>query len=275
MTSLVAGLAATAALATAAFAALWAASLRQRNASIVDVYWGPGFAAIAALALWLSSERGARSALLLGMVALWGLRLGIHLAWRNRGMGEDPRYAAMRRRYGARFGRVSLVTVFALQAALSWAISLPLQVALLRPGTAALGALDALGVALFATGLGFEAVGDWQLARFRAQPQNRGRVLDRGLWRYTRHPNYFGDSLAWWGMFCVAASTPLGPWTAVSPALMTFLLLRVSGVPLLERSLARTRPGYADYVARTSAFVPLPPRRSPTPGERGASFDRD
>ena len=186
MTSLVAGLAATAALATAAFAALWAASLRQRNASIVDVYWGPGFAAIAAL-----------------------------------------------------------------------------------------GALDALGVALFATGLGFEAVGDWQLARFRAQPQNRGRVLDRGLWRYTRHPNYFGDSLAWWGMFCVAASTPLGPWTAVSPALMTFLLLRVSGVPLLERSLARTRPGYADYVARTSAFVPLPPRRSPTPGERGASFDRD
>jgi len=273
VTSLGAGLGATAALTAGAFGALWVASLLLRDASIVDVAWGPGFAAIAAIAFARSSGPGARGSLLLAMAALWGLRLGIHLAWRNIGSGEDPRYAAMRRRHGARFARVSLVTVFALQAALMWTISLPLQVAMLRPGAAPLGALDALGVALFAIGLSFEAIGDWQLARFRARPESRGRVLDRGLWRYTRHPNYFGDSLAWWGMFAVAASTPLGPWTALSPALMTFLLLRVSGVPLLERSLARKRPGYGDYVARTSAFLPLPPRR--TPSSRVASSDRE
>jgi len=268
--SLAASLVATAGFTVAAFAALWVASLRLRNASIVDVYWGPGFAAIAALTFLLSDAPGPRGALLVAMAALWGLRLGAYLAWRNGGKGEDPRYAAMRRRHGQRFARVSLYTVFALQAALMWLVSLPLQVAALRPGAAPFGALDALGLALFAAGLGFEAIGDWQLARFKADPGNRGRVMERGLWRYTRHPNYFGDSLAWWGMFCVAAATPLGPWTVLCPALMTFLLLRVSGVPLLERSLARTRPGYADYVARTSAFVPLPPRRAPRREEESA-----
>jgi steroid 5-alpha reductase family enzyme len=158
---------------------------------------------------------------------------------------------------------VSLLTVFGLQGALQWLVSLPLQVAPLRPGAAALGLLDAAGLALFATGLFFETVGDLQLARFRADPANRGRVLHRGLWRYTRHPNYFGDCLAWWGLWTVAAATPLGPWTIVSPLVMTFLLVRVSGVPLLERGLAKTRPGYADYVARTPAFVPWWPRRAP------------
>jgi steroid 5-alpha reductase family enzyme len=260
--SLAAGLAATAGFTAAAMLALWLVSLRLRNASIVDVYWGPGFAAIAALSFALAEAPGPRAALLLAMASLWGLRLGAFLAWRSRGRGEDLRYAAMRRRHGERFGRVSLYTVFALQAALMWVISLPLQLAALRPGAAPLGALDALGVALAATGLFFEAVGDWQLARFKADPQNRGRVMDRGLWRYTRHPNYFGDSLVWWGLFAVAASTPAGPWTVASPALLTFLLLRVSGVPLLERSLARTRLGYRDYVERTSAFLPLPPRRA-------------
>ena len=258
--SLAAGLAATAAWNAAVFLALWLLSLRLRNASLVDVYWGPGFAAIAALAFAGSDAPGARGVLLLAMTALWGVRLGAYLGWRNRGGGEDPRYAAMRRRHGERFGRVSAYTVFGLQAALMWIVSLPVQVALLRPGGAGLGIADALGVALWATGLFFEGVGDWQLSRFLADPANRGRVMDRGLWRYTRHPNYFGDSLAWWGIFAVAASTPAGPWTLPSPVLMTFLLMRVSGVPLLERSLVRTRPGYRDYVERTSGFLPRPPR---------------
>jgi steroid 5-alpha reductase family enzyme len=260
--SLAGGLAVTAAFVTGAMLTLWAVSLAWRDASVVDVWWGPGFAAVAAIAWALAPAPGPRGALLLAMAAAWGLRLGAHLAWRNHGRGEDPRYARMRRRHGERFGRVSLVTVFGLQGVLQWGISLPLQVAPLRPGEVALGALDAAGLAVFAVGLFFEVVGDVQLARFRADPANRGRVMDRGLWRYTRHPNYFGDCLAWWGMWLVAAATPLGPWTIACPLAMTFLLLRVSGVPILERSLAKTRPGYAEYVARTPAFVPWIPKRA-------------
>jgi len=266
--SLAAGLAATAAFVFAAMLALWLVSLARRDASIVDVWWGPGFAAVAALAWALAPAPGARGALLLALASAWGLRLGGYLLWRNHGRGEDARYARMRRRHGERFGPVSLVTVFGLQGVLQWLVSLPLQVAPLRPGAAPLGALDAAGIALFATGLFFEAVGDLQLARFRADPANRGRVMDRGLWRYTRHPNYFGDCLAWWGIWAVAASTPLGPWTIVSPLAMTFLLLRVSGVPMLERGLAKTRPGYREYVARTSAFVPWLPKRGPLSEDR-------
>jgi steroid 5-alpha reductase family enzyme len=267
--SLAAGLSLTAAFTASAFAALWIASLVRRDASMVDVYWGAGFAAIAAIAWGAAAAPGARGALLLAMAGLWGLRLAGYLLWRNWGRGEDPRYAAMRRRHGAAFGRVSLFSVFGLQALLLWIVSLPLQVAAFRPGDPALGALDALGASLWATGLFFEAVGDWQLARFRADPANRGRVLDRGLWRHTRHPNYFGDFLVWWGLWTVACATPLGPWTAVSPLLMSVLLMRVSGVPLLERSLARTRPGYRGYAERTPAFFPRFSRRArPSPEER-------
>ena len=245
----------------AALFALWVVSLARRDASIVDLWWGPGFGLLATVA-WLagSAAPGPRGALLLGLVWLWGLRLGGYLAWRNHGRGEDPRYAAMRRRHGDRFGRVSLATVFGLQGVLQWFVALPVLVAILVPGERPLGALDALGAALFALGLGFESIGDAQLARFKADPANRGRVMDRGLWRYTRHPNYFGDSVAWWGLFTIALATPLGVFTIASPALMTFLLLRVSGVALLERSLVRTRPAYRDYVASTSAFFPRPPR---------------
>jgi steroid 5-alpha reductase family enzyme len=259
--SLAEGLATTAGFVAAAMIVLFAVSLRRRDVSLVDVWWGPGFAGIAAVA-WLGARApGPRGALLCVLTALWGLRLGTYLLWRNHGAGEDPRYAAMRRRHGERFARVSAVTVFGLQGLLQWLISLPLQVAQLVPGPTSLGSVDAIGSALFALGLCFEAVGDWQLMRFKAEPAHRGRVLDRGLWRYTRHPNYFGDCLVWWGLWTVAAATPCGPWTLASPLLMTFLLLRVSGVPLLERSLVRSRPGYRDYVARTPAFFPWRPRR--------------
>jgi steroid 5-alpha reductase family enzyme len=246
----------------AALAALWLVSLARRDASLVDIWWGPGFGALASIAWALAPDASPRGTLLLALVWAWGLRLGVYLAWRNLGKGEDPRYAAMRRRHGDRFGLVSLGTVFGLQGVLQWLVALPVLVAILVPGDRPLGALDAAGAALFAVGLAFETVGDLQLARFRADPANRGRVLDTGLWRWTRHPNYFGDCVVWWGLFAIAASTPQGPFLILSPLLMTFLLLRVSGVALLERSLQRTKPEYADYVARTSAFFPRPPRRS-------------
>jgi steroid 5-alpha reductase family enzyme len=239
---------------------LWLVSLRLRDASIIDIWWGPGIALQAGIAFALAPGTGSRSGLLLGMALAWGLRLGAYLLWRNAGHGEDPRYQAMRRHWGARFPWVSLATVFGLQGVLQWAVSLPVQIGLLAPSESGLGPLDGVGVALFALGLGFESVGDLQLARFKADPANRGRVLDTGLWRYTRHPNYFGDALAHWGMFAVALATPGAALAIVSPALMTFLLLRVSGVALLERSIVRRRPAYDDYQRRTSAFFPLPPR---------------
>lgn len=259
--SLAGGLALALGCGLAAMLVLWGISLALRDVSIVDAWWGPGFAALASVAAWTSGSIDARGTMLLACVWLWGLRLGVYLLWRNHGRGEDPRYAAMRRRHGGRFAWRSLFTVFGLQGLLQWFVALPLLVALLDPGTRALGALDAAGAAGFAIGLGFETVGDLQLARFRADPRHRGEVMDRGLWRYTRHPNYFGDSVAWWGLFAIACSTPHGPFAIASPLLMTFLLLRVSGVALLERSLLRTRPKYRDYVETTSAFLPLPPRR--------------
>jgi steroid 5-alpha reductase family enzyme len=241
--------------------ALWLLSLALRDVSIVDVFWGLGFALIAALTFsWTHDGSAARRGLVATMVGLWGLRLAGYLLWRNAGQGEDPRYAAMRGYWGGRFPWVSLVTVFALQGVLMWIVSLPVQVVMAIPG-ARLGALDALGLAVWALGLCFQPVGAWQLARFRADPANRGRVMDRGLWRYTRHPNYFGDACAWWGVFLVALSSPYGIWSAVGPAVMTFLLMRVSGVPILERSIHKRRPDYVAYAKRTSAFFPRPPRK--------------
>jgi len=240
--------------------AMWLLSLALRDASIADIFWGAGFAVVGVSAfLWTDGGSSARSGLITALVSLWGLRLTAYLFWRNAGHGEDPRYVAMRRYWGARFWWVSLFTVFALQGTFLWIVSLPVQLGQVAPG-GPLGALDAAGVALFALGLSFEAVGDWQLARFRADPANAGRVMDRGLWRYTRHPNYFGDCCVWWGLFVVALSTPYGVWSVIGPALMSFLLLRVSGVTLLERSIHRRRPDYVEYAKRTSAFFPRPPR---------------
>ncbi len=243
-----------------AMLALWGLSLALRNASIVDLWWGPGVALAALAAAHAAAAPHPRSTLLVVLALAWALRLGGYLLWRNAGHGEDPRYQAMRRHWGARFPWVSLATVFALQGALQWIVSLPLQVAIAEPGEAALGWLDAPGVLLFAAGLAFESIGDFQLARFKAEPQNAGRVMDRGLWRFTRHPNYFGDALAHWGLYAIACAAPRGIWTFFAPTLMTYLLLRVSGVALLERSIGKRRPDYADYRRRTSAFLPLPPR---------------
>jgi steroid 5-alpha reductase family enzyme len=187
------------------------------------------------------------------------LRLAGYLYWRNAGHGEDPRYVAMRRHWGGRFWWVSLLSVFALQGVLMWIVSLPVQLGQAAPG-GPLGVLDVLGVGVWTVGLCFEAVGDWQLARFKADSANAGQVMAQGLWRYTRHPNYFGDFCVWWGIFLVALSTPYGYLSVIGPAAMSFLLMRVSGVPMLERSIHRRRPGYIEYAEHTSAFFPRPPR---------------
>jgi len=248
-------------IAWTAMFALWLLSLRLDDASIVDIWWGPGFALLALAAHAISPHP---DGILTVLVCLWGLRLGVYLGWRNIGHGEDRRYVAMRRRRPDRFALWSLFAVFGLQGFLQWFVALPVLVAqgLRGPGEAS-SFFVLVGVVVFSVGLFFEAVGDWQLARFKADPRNEGRVMDRGLWRYTRHPNYFGDACAWWGIFLVALPNPGVIFTILSPIAMTWLLLRVSGVPMLERSLSR-KPDYAAYCERTSAFLPQPPK--PTAG---------
>jgi len=250
-------------LALGMMSVVWIISLVKRDASIIDIFWGLGFVLLAwAYLLWSGAETTPRAYLVVALVSVWGTRLSLYIVWRNWGKGEDYRYQAMRARNPKRFPWQSLVTVFWLQAVLMWAVSMPLLRAEASSRPEALTWLDALGVLLFAIGLGFEAVGDWQLARFKSDPSNKGKVLDCGLWRYTRHPNYFGDALVWWGLFLIAAATPASLWTVYSPVLMTFLLMRVSGVSLLEQRLRDVKPAYRDYVERTSAFFPWFPKRS-------------
>ena len=238
----------------------WLLSLARRDVSIVDVFWGLGFVLIAQVARGLGGGAPARQWLVTTLVTLWGGRLALYLLWRNWGEPEDYRYRAMRARHGERFRWVSLCMVFGLQGALMWVISRPLQIAQVAPVPARLTWLDAMAVLVWVIGFSFEAVGDWQLARFKANPGNHGKVMDTGLWAYTRHPNYFGDAVVWWAYFAFALATPGGAWTILSPVIMTFMLMRVSGVALLERKLVKTRPQYAEYRRRTNAFVPWFPK---------------
>ena len=241
-------------------AGTWIVSLVLTDASIIDIVWGAGFVLVAVASDLVGDGDGQRSTLLVVLVAIWGIRLTVYLWWRNHGSGEDPRYQAMRRRAGDSFATRSLVTVFLLQGALMWTVSLPVQLAMTPTDPEGVGILAVIGVVVWGIGLFFESVGDAQLARFRADPDNAGRVMDKGLWRYTRHPNYFGDFCVWWGIFLVAAETTDARFGVIGPIVMTVLLLRVSGVALLERSITRRRPDYEAYAARTSSFFPRPPR---------------
>lgn len=250
------------ALSVALLVAAWVVSVVRRDASVVDVFWGLGFVVAAWTYHATTAGAPARQALVVTLVTIWGLRLSLHILRRSIGRGEDFRYAEMRRNWGKRFPWVSLFTIFLLQAAILWAVSLPLWQAQRSAEPASLGALDAVGTLVFLVGLFFETVGDEQLRRFKADPANRGKVMDRGLWRYTRHPNYFGDAAVWWGLFLIAFATPGSAWTVYAPLAMTVLLLRVSGVTLLEKTLSESRPGYREYMERTSSFFPLPPRSS-------------
>ena len=239
---------------------LWMVSVRIRDVSIVDIAWGAAGAAMALSTFLLAGGAFHRRLLLTAMAVLWGARLALHIGMRKRGEGEDFRYAAMRAEHGEAFPRRSLFTVFLFQAFLIWIIAIPVQVGQFAPEPPGLTFLDLLGAGVWLLGFAFEAVADRQLRAFLADPANRGKVMDRGLWRYSRHPNYFGDSLIWWGIFLVAASTPWGWAMVFSPLIMTFFLVKVSGVPMLEEALAQRRTGYREYMARTSPFVPWPPK---------------
>jgi steroid 5-alpha reductase family enzyme len=235
---------------------LWLVSLPLANASIVDIVWGPAFALVAWTAHGVSTASSPRAWLVSGLVTIWGVRLAVHLAARNLGHGEDYRYRAMREAHGDRFPIVSLGTVFLLQAGLIWVVSLPIQAVHAPAVSSPLGWIDAVGVGLWAVGFAYESIADVQLTRFKRTAAS-GQILDRGLWRHSRHPNYFGDFLVWWG-FGVIALAAGAWWALIGPIVMTVLLLKVSGVALLESTIADRRPAYRDYITRTSAFVPWP-----------------
>ncbi len=242
------------ALVAFAWTLLWLLSVRLRDVSIVDVAWGPGFVLMATVAAVSAVDPGLRSVWTLGATALWGVRLAAHLAVRARGRGEDARYAEMHREHGEAFPLRSLVTVFWLQATLIAILSAPIWAAVRSSG--APGPLGWAGLVLFVVGFAFVAIADSQLARFKRRTAgSEGGVLDTGLWRYSRHPNYFGEAVLWWGYGLIGADAG-APWTLLASAGVTVLLLRVSGVPLLEEGLRERRPGYADYVRRTPAFIP-------------------
>jgi steroid 5-alpha reductase family enzyme len=242
------------------FTLVWVASITLRDVSIVDIWWGVGFVITAWLYCVQLNAFEPRPLMVAALITVWGARLASHIYRRHRGQPEDRRYAAIRRNHGQAFWWRSLFIVFWLQAALVWFIALPIFVVAYGRGPSDFTVNDIAGLICFAIGFAFEAIGDAQLERFKAYPANRGRVLETGLWRYTRHPNYFGDALLWWGVYLIATSVPGGWLTIWSPVTLTVLLLRVSGVTLLERGLIISKPDYAAYVARTSAFVPWRPR---------------
>lgn len=250
--------------ATVGFATLvWIASVVRSDASLVDRVWGMFFVVQAWVVAFVGADAlGDRALLVAVLVTIWGGRLSGYLTWRNWGEGEDQRYVAMRERSSGNFAVLSLFRVFWLQAVLATVIGVPLVAIATRDGS--LGWLDAVATVVWAVGLYFEAVGDWQLSRFLADPSNRGHVMDRGLWSYTRHPNYFGDTVVWaaYGLFAIAA----GAWWAfVGPILMWVLIVKVSGVALTDERMGSSgskREGYDEYVARTNVFFPGPRKAS-------------
>ena len=258
-------LAINAIISVACFVGLWAIGLRIKDVSFVDSWWALGMVLIAWTSFFQMDATTPRRMLLVGLCTFWGLRLGAFLIWRWRRQGPDRRYTTMlgkaKTERGWGFATSSLLLVFALQAPLQFVVCLPVQL-----GQAAadvpLGPVAWIGAALAVIGVFFEAAGDRQLARFKSNPGNQGKVMDKGLWRFTRHPNYFGDACVGWGLFLIAAETPLGLWSLPAPILLTFLLTRWSGVPTVEGRLRRHRPGYEDYVARTSPFIPWPPKKA-------------
>jgi len=231
----------------------WVIASVRRNVGLVDVFWSLFFLAAGLCYANASQPLRARALLVLALVAMWALRLAIYLAHRNWSKPEDHRYQAIRARNQPGFAWKSLYLVFGLQVALAWIISAPLSAAIAGKGT--LGALDFAGLLLTLLGITFESIADFQLTAFKSQASNAGQVMDRGLWRYSRHPNYFGECCVWWGFYLLALAA--GAWWCVfAPLLMTILLLKVSGVALLEKDIGERRPAYREYIGRTNAFLP-------------------
>jgi len=247
------------AVAVAAFSVLWALSLALKNAGIVDIFWGPGFVLVGAFyAITIPGAPTLRGLVVLALVTVWALRLALHIGVRNIGAGEDFRYRKWRDEAGDNFWWISFFKVFLLQAVVLWIVSSPLLLAH-TGGSDPIGLIGGLGVALWCCGFVYETVADWQLRRFKKDPANAGRVMRAGLWSLSRHPNYFGETVLWWGIGLLAL--PAGGWiTLAGPILITFLLLEVSGVALLDSEMVERRPGYADYISSTPAFIPLPRR---------------
>jgi len=235
----------------------WLISLWKRDVSIVDSVWSVFFLAAATSFAFNLPFLGPRGLILLTLLGLWATRLSSYITWRNWGHPEDSRYQTIRQNNEPNFAWKSLYLVFILQAVLAWIISAPLLVILASP--IPLQWSDVLGIAIMLFGFSFESLADWQLASFKAKPENKGSVMDKGVWRYTRHPNYFGEFCVWWGFFLLAIAS--GAWvTIISPLIMSFLLLKVSGVPMLEKDIIQRRPAYTDYASRTNAFFPGLPK---------------
>lgn len=246
------------------FVLLWAICLKTRDVTPVDSFWAFGMVIMAVSSYALTAGDPNRKLLLLFLCAAWGLRLGGYMLWRWRQHGTDRRYAKLlanaETKRGWGFAKASGLLVFATQAPLLFVVSLPVQLgqqAMVPP----LGTLAIVGTCLSLFGTLFETVGDLQLVAFKRDPGNQGQVMDRGLWRYTRHPNYFGDACAWWGLYLIAAETAPGVWSFIGPAFLTFTLMKWSGAPTTEGRMTRTKPDYAAYVARTPGFVPWLPKR--------------
>lgn len=240
---------------------LWVVSVIIKNVSIVDLFWGLGFVVAAILYFLITDGSGPRKIILLILVAIWGLRLSIYLALRNIGKGEDFRYREFRKKYGEkRYWWISFFQTFLLQGVLMWLISAPLLGAQYIGINNSLNFLDYIGLFFWIIGFAFEAGGDYQLSVFKANPLNKGKVMNRGFWRYTRHPNYFGDSSIWWGygFMCLAAG---GNFLVLGSILMTVLIIKVSGVPLLEKSLKEQKPEYKEYIEKTNTFLPWFPKK--------------
>lgn len=246
---------------------LWFISVRIRDVSFIDAFWAYGMAIMASAAFSQADDPGPLAYMIWALTALWGIRLGTHLFLRWRKDGLDPRYAKIMGhamdKQGMSFAKAALLKAWALQIPLLFVVCLPAQLGILLANSSEIGIVGVIGAAIALIGIAFETIGDMQLKTFRANPANKGKVLDSGLWKYTRHPNYFGDFCAWWGIWLVAAQTGWPVWAAVAgPLFLSFTLMKWSGAPLLEKSLKKNRPDYVDYIDRTSGFFPMPPKRN-------------
>lgn len=240
---------------------LWIWSVFIKNVSIVDIFWGLGFVVVNTFYVFMSGELNARKIVILTLVCIWGFRLAIYLAIRNIGKGEDFRYQEFRQNYGPkRYWWFSYFQTFLLQGILIMIISLPLLGINYNNSNGNLQILDYLGIIIWLIGFTFETVGDFQLSNFKRDSKNKGKILHTGLWKYTRHPNYFGDSAVWWayGIFSIAAGSY---WQAIGAVIMTLLILKISGVSLLEKTLKETKPQYKEYIQKTSSFIPWFPKK--------------
>lgn len=238
----------------------WALSLLKRNVGIIDSFWSLFF--LTALGYWWSGLEApsSRALLLTGLLILWAVRLSAYLTYRNWGKPEDRRYAAIRQRNQPHYALKSLLYVFCLQVVLAWLVAQPILPTLKSSGP--LNGLDVAGTLVFLMGFLFETIADFQMLLFKSNPKSEGQVMNQGLWRYSRHPNYFGEAVLWWGIYLIAFAASAPFWVLLSPVFMSFLLLRVSGVPLLEEDLKHRKPDYRDYIGTTSSFWPRPPRKA-------------